>query len=364
MREGGRRLVRCPRCGVEFECRHGAGEQCWCVDHRLPEGLGSYLALHYRDCLCEDCLDFFESHWVDMSVGLCGDLREEYPLAFSRGAGAERGDYRDGFARLVEVVDVLRAYCPWDREQTFSSLRVYSVEEVYELVDALEGGEARAIVEELGDILMHLLFYAAMGREGGLFDLNDVFRALLEKLVYRHPHVFGRERTDDAREVEIRWERLKQLERRKAGVGSGVRGVLAGVPGSLPAWVKGMRIQEKASAVGFDWTEREAVWGKVREELDEVLEVVEAGAGGDLDEGALMHELGDLQFALLNASRLYGVDAVDALEGANRRFIRRFERMEALAGAEGGCVGRHLDEKSWDALWERAKASLRAEGAE
>ncbi len=245
--------------------------------------------------------------------------------------------------RLLDILDELRVKCPWDRKQTFESLRSCTIEEAYELVDAITDGDMDNVKEEIGDLLLHVAFYAKMGSEQGLFDLGDVADSLCDKLIYRHPHVFGDIHADTPEEVKRNWEQLKLRKQKRK------KGVLSGVPRSLPSMVKAFRIGEKAAAAGFDWQRREDVWDKVREELGEVDEEMLSG-----DREHLEGEFGDLFFAMINAARLYGIDPEQALERTNRKFIRRFEHIEQ--GAEQ--MGRRLDELTLDemeALWQAAK---------
>ncbi len=249
----------------------------------------------------------------------------------------------DELARLVDIMDTLREKCPWDREQTIASLRKNTIEETYELADAIDEGDMQHIREELGDLLLHIVFYSKIGSEQGAFTLADVAEGISDKLVYRHPHVFSDVNAETPEEVKHNWEALKQREGRKR------RGVLAGVPKTLPAMVKAFRVGEKAAAVGFDWERREDVWDKVREEAAELETEISAG---DMNKAA--DELGDVFFALINASRLYGIDPEAALERTNRKFISRFGHMEARAEA----IGRELSGMTlaeMEGLWQEAK---------
>ncbi len=249
----------------------------------------------------------------------------------------------DALARLLDIMDELREKCPWDREQTIESLRKNTIEETYELADAIDEGNLGHVCEELGDLLLHIVFYSKIGSEKGAFTLADVADGISDKLVYRHPHVFGEVQAETSADVKHNWEALKQREGKKR------RGVLAGVPKGLPAMVKAFRVGEKAAAVGFDWEHREDVWDKVREEAGEL--EVELRAG-DSDRAA--DELGDLLFALVNAARLYGIDPEAALERTNRKFIGRFGHMEARAEAAGRNLSdMNIDEM--DTLWNEAK---------
>lgn len=248
-------------------------------------------------------------------------------------------------AKVIDTLDILREKCPWDRKQTNESLRPNTIEEVYELCDALINDDSENIRKELGDVLLHVLFYAKIGEEQGRFDIGDVAEALDSKLIFRHPHVFGDETASTAGEVLQNWEQIKLREK------GGNKTVLAGVPDALPALIKAHRIQEKAANVGFDWENASEVWGKVREEADEVENAVSSG-----NEKEIEAEFGDLLFAVINAARLHGVNPENALERTNRKFISRFNHIEASANAQG----RKLTEMSleeMDALWNEAKAS-------
>ncbi len=251
-------------------------------------------------------------------------------------------------ARLLEVMDTLREKCPWDREQTFDSLRSNTIEECFELTDAIADNNMEGIREELGDVLLHIVFYSKMGEELGKFDFADVCNYLCDKLIYRHPHVYGDVHADNPEEVIHNWEMLKLQEKaKKARKAAG--GVLSGVPRSLPAMVKAYRIGQKAASAGFDWEQKEDVWTKVREEISEVeCEVAKA------DHNALEGEIGDLLFAVINASRLYGVDPETALERTNKKFMARFSHIEKGAASLGKGLGEMtLDEM--EALWQEAK---------
>lgn len=247
------------------------------------------------------------------------------------------------FERMLDILDELRVKCPWDRKQTNESLRPNTIEEVYELADALMQGDNIAIRKELGDVLLHVAFYSKIGSESGAFDIGDVCNALSDKLVYRHPHVFGEVRAEDAETVSQNWEQLKLKEK------GGNKTVLAGVPGALPALIKAERIQEKAAHVGFDWEHPDQVWDKVKEEIGETEAEIKAGRKEGIDE-----EFGDLFFSLVNAARLYGVNPENALEHTNRKFIKRFNYLEAKA-KEAGKELKDMTLAEMDAIWEEAK---------
>lgn len=245
--------------------------------------------------------------------------------------------------RLLDVMDKLRAECPWDREQTFDSLRNNTIEETYELADAITDKNMDGIKEELGDLLLHVVFYSKLGDEAGAFNFTDVANAVCDKLIYRHPHVYGDIHADTPEQVKQNWEELKLRKKRRKS------GTLGGVPVSLPAMVKAFRIGEKAAATGFDWQKREDVWAKVREELAEVDAELEAK-----DHERLTNEIGDLFFALINACRLYGIDPEGALERTNKKFIRRFNHLEHRA-EEQGCSLHDMTLEQMDSYWEEAK---------
>ena len=246
-------------------------------------------------------------------------------------------------ARLLEVMDRLRKECPWDREQTFDTLRNNTIEETYELVDAITDKNMEGIKEELGDLLLHVVFYSKMGDEAGAFNYADVANGVCDKLIYRHPHVYGDIHADTPEEVKQNWELLKLRKKQRKS------GALGGVPQSLPAMVKAFRIGEKAAATGFDWQKREDVWQKVREELMEIDAEIEAK-----DKEHLTDELGDLFFALINACRLYGIDPEGALERTNKKFIRRFGYVERKAEEQGKSL-RDLSLQEMDSYWDECK---------
>lgn len=257
--------------------------------------------------------------------------------------GHTREEKLEALGRVLDTLDILRVKCPWDAKQTNESLRSNTVEEVYELCDALIDDDSPNIRKELGDILLHIFFYSKIGDEKGLFDIADVADALNEKLIFRHPHVFGNVHADTAHEVEQNWEQIKLKEN------GGNRSVLAGVPRALPALIKAQRIQEKAANAGFDWEERAQVWDKVKEEISEV--DAEAIAGNT---EALESEFGDLFFSLVNAARLYGITPENALEKTNKKFIRRFSYIETETTKAGKTLN-ELTLAEMDKLWNEAK---------
>lgn len=251
------------------------------------------------------------------------------------------------FERLLGIMTELRAKCPWDKEQTFDSLRIQTIEETYELVDAIIKKEMPSIRKELGDLLLHVVFYAQMGSETNDFDIYDVCKSLNEKLIYRHPHVFGEVEANNAKTVEQNWEQLKLKEK------GGNITVLSGVPDALPALIKAHRIQDKARSVGFDWEEREQVWDKVQEEIDEFK--VEVAA---MDKDKMEAEFGDMLFSLINAARLYDINPENALERTNRKFISRFNYLESKTLT----LGKNLKDMTlaeMDVIWDEAKVQER-----
>ena len=245
--------------------------------------------------------------------------------------------------RLLDVLDTLREKCPWDRKQTNESLRPNTIEEVYELSDALEKKDNKNICKELGDVLLHVLFYAKIASETDKFDLADVCNQLCDKLIYRHPHIYGDVTAETAEAVSENWEQLKQKEK------DGNKTVLSGVPKALPSLIKAFRIQEKVSNIGFDWKEREQVWDKVKEEIKEFETELERGESMN-SEG----EFGDLLFSLVNAARLYHINPDNALELTNRKFVRRFNYVEECARKQNRTVS-DLSLNEMDAYWDEAK---------
>lgn len=244
------------------------------------------------------------------------------------------------FQELLDIMDRLRAECPWDKKQTNESLRNLTIEETYELADAILEENPDEIMKELGDMLLHIVFYAKIGSETGDFDMADIIKNLNKKLIYRHPHIFSDTKVNDAEDVKRNWEELKMREGKK---------VLEGVPGSLPAMIKANRIQEKVRAVGFDWDEKSQIWDKVREELEELETEVR-----NEDQEKTESEFGDLLFSVINAARLYGVDPETALEKTNLKFIKRFGYLEKNTLRKGRSLkDMNLDEMN--EIWEQAK---------
>ena len=254
-----------------------------------------------------------------------------------------REEQLQAFGRLLDILEELREKCPWDSKQTNESLRTNTIEEVYELCDALAAGDDGNICKELGDVLMHVCFYALFGSEKGRFDIADVCNRLSEKLIFRHPHIYGEAKAETAGQVEDTWEQIKRKEK------DGNKTVLGGVPSALPALIKAYRIQDKARHVGFDWEQREQVWGKVKEEISEF----EAEADR-MDADKAEAELGDVLFSLINAARLYHINPDNALERTNRKFIRRFNYLESKTLAQGRDL-KDMTLAEMDAIWEEAK---------
>ncbi|MDR2840589.1 MAG: nucleoside triphosphate pyrophosphohydrolase [Paludibacter sp.] len=250
---------------------------------------------------------------------------------------------KEEFGRLLSIMDELRQKCPWDREQTIDSLRSNTIEEVYELADAINRKDMADIRKELGDLLLHIVFYAKIGSENGDFDIYDVCKSLIEKLIYRHPHVFGQVEVDSSNAVSQNWERLKLKEK------GGNRSVLAGVPQALPALIKAHRIQDKARSMGFDWDERSDVWNKVSEEIEEARAEIET-----MNKDAMEAEFGDVLFSIINACRLYGIDPENALERTNRKFISRFNYLESKTIAQGKDL-KQMPLAEMEEIWQEAK---------
>ena len=250
-------------------------------------------------------------------------------------------DNSPAFNRLVNIMEELREKCPWDKKQTIQTLRQLTIEETYELADAITDNDWKGIKEELGDILLHIVFYAKIGAEQNQFTLDEAINGVCDKLIARHPHIYADVKVKDDDDVKKNWEKLKLKE--------GKNSVLSGVPKSLPSMVKAMRLQEKAKQVGFEWDTKEQVWEKVEEEKKELFEAIESG-----DINKMEDELGDVFFSLVNFARFLQVDADNALERTNKKFISRFTRMEAEALKDG----KHLHEMSleeMDGIWNRIK---------
>ena len=254
----------------------------------------------------------------------------------------------EAFGRLVTIMDELREKCPWDRKQTIHTLRQLSIEELYELADAISAEDWKGIKEELGDLMLHILFYAKIGTEQNKFTLQDVLDGVAEKLIARHPHIYGNMdkngdlvAVNNEEDVKKNWEKLKLKE--------GKQSVLSGVPKALPATVKAMRLQEKARQTGFEWDNREQVWDKVEEEIAELKEAIAAGDAAHTEE-----EFGDLVFSLVNYARFLQVDAENALEKTNKKFIRRFQQMEQVAASQNRMLT-DMSLTEMDAIWNSIK---------
>jgi XTP/dITP diphosphohydrolase len=251
----------------------------------------------------------------------------------------------EAFGRLLDIMDELREKCPWDRVQTMESLRNLTIEETYELADAIMDRNMEDIRKELGDLILHIVFYAKIGSEKGEFDIKDVLNSVSNKLIFRHPHVFGDRQVKDAGEVIKNWEEIKMSE--------GNKRVLGGVPVSLPAMIKAHRIQDKVRAVGFDWDKRDEVWEKVQEEIDEVKQEIVNGKNDQLES-----EFGDLFFSIINAARLYNIEPESALEKTNKKFIRRFNYLEEKT-RKAGLKLKEMDMNDMEVIWNEAKSKER-----
>lgn len=270
------------------------------------------------------------------------------------------------FLRLLKIMDELREQCPWDRKQTLETLRPLTIEETYELGDAILENDLDGIKKELGDLLLHMVFYARIGKEQGAFDITDVLNGICEKLIRRHPHIYGDVKVTGEEEVKANWEKIK-LEEKRENAGKGGKGgegseggdpstgsgrhpsVLEGVPRGLPSMVKAIRIQDKARGVGFDWDNRDQVWEKVHEELRELKHEV------DTDSAKQSDEIGDVLFSLVNYARFLAIDPDEALERTNRKFIHRFQFLERESHKDGKKLG-EMTLAEMDAYWERAKS--------
>lgn len=259
-----------------------------------------------------------------------------------------REEKMEAFGRLLDVMDELREKCPWDREQTNESLRANTIEETYELAEAIIANNNPEIKKELGDLLLHVVFYSKIGEEKEAFDIGDVCHAICDKLIFRHPHVFGDQQADNAGMVEKSWEQIKLKEK------GGNKTVLEGVPSALPALVKAYRIQDKARNAGFDWNERQDVWEKVKEELGELEAEIEG-----LDADRMEAEFGDMLFSIINAARLYKVNPDNALERTNRKFIYRFNYMEQKLREQGRPL-KEVSLEEMEAIWQEAKKTEKA----
>ena len=258
-----------------------------------------------------------------------------------------REEQLKAFGRLLDIMDDLREKCPWDRKQTFDSLRQNTIEETFELATAISRHDMTEISKELGDVLLHVVFYAKMGSEKGEFDIADVCNRLCDKLIFRHPHVYGEAAAQNAEDVSHLWEQVKLKEK------GGNKTVLGGIPDSLPSLVKAYRIQDKAANVGFDWEKREDVWDKVKEEIAE-FEAEMTELPNDQINDKMVNEFGDLLFAMINAARLYKIRPDNALEQTNLKFIKRFNYIEQQAKEKGKDI-KDLSLAEMDELWNEAK---------
>jgi MazG family protein len=247
----------------------------------------------------------------------------------------------ESFGRLVKIMDDLREKCPWDKKQTVQTLRQLTLEETYELTDAITEENWKGIKEELGDLLLHIVFYAKIGSEQEQFTLNEVINGICDKLIVRHPHIYGDVQVNNEEDVKRNWEKIKLKEGKKS--------VLSGVPKALPSLVKAMRLQEKAKQVGFEWENKEQVWDKVEEEINEMKEAIKENAPKKIEE-----EFGDVIFSLVNFARFLNVDAENALEITNKKFIDRFTQMEQAAQARGKSLN-DMKLEEMDAIWNEIK---------
>jgi XTP/dITP diphosphohydrolase len=247
----------------------------------------------------------------------------------------------ESFLRLVNIMNDLREKCPWDKKQTIQTLRQLTIEETYELTDAITDEDWIGIKEELGDLMLHLVFYSKIGAEQNKFTLDEVINGVCDKLIHRHPHIYGDVVVADEEEVKLNWEKLKLKEGKKS--------ILSGVPKALPAVVKAMRLQEKAKQVGFEWENKDQVWDKIKEEEQELLEAIEND-----DKEAIADELGDYYFSIINFARFLQVDAEDALERTNKKFINRFTKMEEAATSQGLSL-MEMSLEDMDEMWNRIK---------
>ncbi len=252
---------------------------------------------------------------------------------------------QDSFLRLVKIMDELREKCPWDKKQTIQTLRPLTIEETYELADAITENNWQHIKEELGDLLLHIIFYSKIGAEQQQFTLPEVINGVCEKLIARHPHIYGDVQVNDEEDVKRNWEKLKMKE--------GKTSVLSGVPKGLPSMVKAIRIQEKAKQVGFEWDNKDQVFEKIEEEINELKEVVQAN-----DRNKMEEELGDVFFSLVNYARFLQIDADHALERTNRKFIQRFTQMEQEAVSDGKQLA-NMSLEEMDSIWNRIKTKNR-----
>lgn len=258
-----------------------------------------------------------------------------------------REEQLKSFDRLLTIMDELREQCPWDQKQTMESLRHLSIEEMYELSDAILENDRDEIKNELGDLMLHIVFYARIGSEDGHFDIAEVINSICDKLIVRHPHIYGDVKVADDQEVKENWEKIKLEEK-------GDNSVLGGVPNSLPALIKAMRIQEKARGVGFDWEKKEQVWEKVEEEMAEFRSEFNVAENKPLNKSKAQSEFGDLLFSLINYARFLDINAEEALERTNKKFIKRFRFLEEHSHKDGKKIA-DMSLEEMDVYWERAK---------
>ncbi|PZX59776.1 XTP/dITP diphosphohydrolase [Algoriphagus ratkowskyi] len=261
---------------------------------------------------------------------------------------SSRADQLAAFDKLLTIMDELREQCPWDKKQTTESLRHLTIEETFELSDAILEGDPQEIKKELGDILLHIVFYARIGSEEGNFDMTSMIDALCEKLIRRHPHIYGDVTAEDEEAVKQNWEKIKLTEK-------GNKSVLGGVPKSLPALIKAMRIQEKARGVGFDWEEKTQVWEKVEEEMQEFKDEFNVAGEKDIDKEKASGEFGDLLFSLINYARFIDINPEEALERTNKKFIKRFQYLENAAKQKGKALS-EMTLAEMDVYWNEAKS--------
>lgn len=258
-----------------------------------------------------------------------------------------RKEKLDAFDRLLTIMDELRLNCPWDKKQTLESLRHLTIEETYELSDAIIEGDYDEIKKEIGDLMLHMAFYSRIGSEDKKFDMADVLNSVCDKLVHRHPHIYGDVDADNEEQVKANWEKIKLKEK-------GNKSVLGGVPNSLPALVKAMRIQEKARGVGFDWEKKEQVWEKVEEEMQEFKAENNIENEAAINKEKAQNEFGDLLFSLINYARFVDINPEEALERTNKKFIKRFQYLESESKADGKSIA-DMSLEEMDEYWEKAK---------
>jgi MazG family protein len=258
-----------------------------------------------------------------------------------------RAEKLKAFDRLLTIMDELRENCPWDKKQTMETLRHLTIEETYELSDSILEGNLKEVKKELGDLMLHMVFYARIASEKKVFDIADVLNSICDKLIERHPHVYGDVVAKDEETVKANWEKIK--------LKTGNKSVLQGVPGSLPALVKAIRIQDKARGVGFDWEKKEQVWEKVEEEMQEFKKEFNVESNDNINKEKAMAEFGDLLFSLVNYARFIDIDPEEALERTNKKFIKRFQYLESESAKDGKKLG-EMTLAEMDRYWERAKS--------